>query len=174
MPVITPERMIVEDEAADSPLGRRRTLWISEAGGLTQFGALIEILEPGSRSSLKHWHSAEDEMVYVLDGEVTLIEGDAETLLRPGGAATFRAGDPLGALPGEQERRADALPRAGDAGASRRHRLSRPRPDLLPRPLAARRHLDRRPGRSGVESLWMNRWWNTTNQNVRIKPSIRV
>ena len=43
-----------------------------------------------------HWHSAEDEMVYVLDGEVTLIEGDAVIRLRPGDAATFRAGEAVG------------------------------------------------------------------------------
>jgi oxalate decarboxylase/phosphoglucose isomerase-like protein (cupin superfamily) len=39
-----------------------------------QFGAFVEILQPGSRSSLRHWHSAEDEMVYVLEGRVTLVE----------------------------------------------------------------------------------------------------
>ena len=96
MTVITPDRMILEEEPADGQDGPKRTLWISEAGGLTQFGASIEILQPGSRSSIKHWHSAEDEMVYVLDGEVTLIEGDTETLLRPGDAATFRAGEAVG------------------------------------------------------------------------------
>lgn len=96
MSVVTPERMVVEDEPADGPCGPRRTLWISEAGGLTQFGAFVEILEPGSRSSIKHWHSAEDEMVYVLDGEVTLIEGDTEHVLRASDAATFKAGVPIG------------------------------------------------------------------------------
>ena len=95
MAVITPDKMTVEDEA-DHPCGPRKTLWISEAGGLTQFGALIEILPPGSRSSIKHWHSAEDEMVYVLEGQVTVIEGETETLLHPGDAVTFRAGDPTG------------------------------------------------------------------------------
>ena len=67
-----------------------------QAGGLRQFGAFIEILPPGSTSSIKHWHSAEDEMVYVLEGEVTLTEGHTEVVLRPGDAATFRAGDPVG------------------------------------------------------------------------------
>jgi uncharacterized cupin superfamily protein len=51
------------------------THWISEAGGLTQFGACVEVLQPGSRLSIRHWHSAEDEFVYVLEGEVTAIEG---------------------------------------------------------------------------------------------------
>lgn len=96
MTVITPDRFIEEVIPAHGSDSPNRTLWISEAGGLTQFGAFIEVLQPGSRSSIKHWHSAEDEMVYVLEGEVTLIEGNAETLLRPGDAATFRAGVPVG------------------------------------------------------------------------------
>lgn len=96
MTVITAERLIVEDYPATHPCGPKRTLWISKPGGLTQFGAFVEILEPGSSSSIKHWHSGEDEIVYVLEGEVTLIEDKAVTQLRPGDAATFRAGDPVG------------------------------------------------------------------------------
>jgi uncharacterized cupin superfamily protein len=57
MPVITPARMIAEKRDADDICGPGQTLWISEAGGLTQFGALIDILPPGSRSSIRHWHS---------------------------------------------------------------------------------------------------------------------
>ncbi len=70
--------------------------WLTEPGLLTQFGAFIHILQPGTRSSIKHWHRDEDELVYVLEGEVTVIEGDTESLLQPGDAATFRAGHPLG------------------------------------------------------------------------------
>ena len=66
--------------------------WISEVGGLTQFGAFVETLQPGSRSAKRHWHSAEDELVYVLEGEVTLVQDAGETILRPGDAATFKAG----------------------------------------------------------------------------------
>ncbi len=96
MTVITPDRMIQEDASPDSPCGPSQTFWISEAGGLTQFGAFVEVLPPGSRSSIKHWHSSEDEMVYVLEGLVTLIEGDREIVLRPGDAATFKAGEAVG------------------------------------------------------------------------------
>ncbi|MEH2211646.1 cupin domain-containing protein [Nostoc sp.] len=96
MTVITPNSLIVEESPSHAAHEPNRTLWISEAGGLTQFGAFIEVLQPGSRSSIKHWHSAEDEMVYVLEGEIALIEGDAETVLRPGDAATFQAGVPIG------------------------------------------------------------------------------
>jgi uncharacterized cupin superfamily protein len=68
---------------------RRR---LARAGGLTQFGVNICRLEPGSASSQRHWHEAEDELVYVLDGEVVLVENDGETVMRPGDAAAFKAG----------------------------------------------------------------------------------
>jgi uncharacterized cupin superfamily protein len=96
MPTFTPDRFIVEEIPVDGQPAPDQTLWISEAGALTQLGAFIEVLQPGSRSTMKHWHSAEDELVYVLEGEITVIEGDTETVLRPGDAATFRAGVPVG------------------------------------------------------------------------------
>jgi uncharacterized cupin superfamily protein len=68
---------------------------IGDAGGLTQFGCHLERLPPGSRSSHRHWHATEDELVYVLGGEVVLIE-ETETVLRAGDAAAWRAGDPVG------------------------------------------------------------------------------
>jgi uncharacterized cupin superfamily protein len=94
MTVITPDTMLREDESSEG--AAKQVFWISEPGGLMQFGAFVEVLEPGARSSLKHWHSAEDELVYVLEGEVTLLEGDSVRALRPGDAATFRAGEPVG------------------------------------------------------------------------------
>lgn len=96
MTAITPESFVKEESPADGSIAPNLTLWISEAGGLTQFGAFVEVLQPGTRSSIKHWHSAEDELIYVLEGHPTLIEGDTETLLNPGDAATFRAGTPIG------------------------------------------------------------------------------
>lgn len=95
MPVIAPDDMQVE-ETTGGICGPKTARWIGDVGGLTQFGALIETLPPGSSSSVKHWHAAEDEMVFVLEGEVTLIEGDDETILRPGDAATFKAGVAVG------------------------------------------------------------------------------
>ncbi|MFK3737007.1 cupin domain-containing protein [Massilia sp. TN1-12] len=90
MPALTADQFIHESTEDVT------TAWISEAGQLSQFGAFIEVLQPGAQSSIKHWHSAEDEMVYVLDGEVTLVEGETETVLRPGDAATFRSGVAVG------------------------------------------------------------------------------
>ncbi|MEM8982402.1 MAG: cupin domain-containing protein [Pseudomonadota bacterium] len=69
---------------------------LSDAGGLTQFGAGEIELAPGSASSLYHWHMHEDEFVYVLSGEVVLVEDGLETILRKGDCATFKAGERVG------------------------------------------------------------------------------
>lgn len=68
---------------------RRR---LGDAAGLTDFGVNLTHLPPGNWSSLRHWHSHEDELVYVLKGEVTLVEDGGETVLRAGDCATFRKG----------------------------------------------------------------------------------
>jgi uncharacterized cupin superfamily protein len=73
--------------------GREKTV-LGDVVGLTQFGVNLTLLRPGAASALRHWHENEDEFVYVLDGEVVLIEDDGETLLRPGDAAGFKAGVP--------------------------------------------------------------------------------
>jgi uncharacterized cupin superfamily protein len=65
---------------------------LGDAGGLTQFGVNLCRIEPGSGSSIRHWHQHEDEFVYMLAGEAVLIEDGGETILRPGDAATFKAG----------------------------------------------------------------------------------
>lgn len=69
---------------------------LGDAGGLDRFGVNLCRLEPGSASSQRHWHDREDEFVYVVDGEVVLIEDEGETVLRAGDAATFKAGVPNG------------------------------------------------------------------------------
>jgi uncharacterized cupin superfamily protein len=65
---------------------------LGNAGGLSQFGVNLCRLEPGAASSLRHWHESEDELVYVLEGELVLVEDEGETVLRPGDAACFKAG----------------------------------------------------------------------------------
>jgi len=72
---------------------RRIKRALGDAGGLTQFGVNLTTLEPGAISSLRHWHAKEDEFVYVLEGEVTLITDAGEEVLRPGMAAAFPAGE---------------------------------------------------------------------------------
>jgi uncharacterized cupin superfamily protein len=60
--------------------------------GLDQFGVNLTRLKPGSQSSQRHWHEAEDEFVYVIEGELVLCENDGETVLKPGDAAGWKAG----------------------------------------------------------------------------------
>ena len=72
------------------------SLHLSVAGGITQFGAYLDTLDPGAWSSQRHWHQAEDEFVMVVEGEVVLIEDDGETVLRAGDCAGFKAGVPNG------------------------------------------------------------------------------
>jgi uncharacterized cupin superfamily protein len=89
--------------------GRRKTIYppeysagfdkrikraLGDAGGLTQFGVNLTTLEPGAMSALRHWHQHEDELVFVLEGEVTLITDAGEEMLGRGMAATFPAGEP--------------------------------------------------------------------------------
>ena len=65
---------------------------LGRAAGLTQFGVNVCTLKPGAASSQRHWHEHEDELVYVLQGEVVLVEDGGETILKPGDAAAWQAG----------------------------------------------------------------------------------
>jgi uncharacterized cupin superfamily protein len=65
---------------------------LGNAGGLTQFGVNISRLPPGVWSSQRHWHSHEDEFVWVLEGELVSITDDGEEVLRPGDCIAFKAG----------------------------------------------------------------------------------
>ncbi|MEP0070326.1 cupin domain-containing protein [Pyruvatibacter sp.] len=67
---------------------------VGDAMDLQQFGVRLECLRPGSRSSQRHWHEAEDEFVFVVSGELVLVEDD-ETNLSSGDAAGWRAGAPV-------------------------------------------------------------------------------
>ena len=57
--------------------------------GLTDFGVNLCTLRPGAWSSQRHWHTEEDEFVFMLAGEAVLVEEQGETLLRAGDAAVF-------------------------------------------------------------------------------------
>jgi uncharacterized cupin superfamily protein len=65
---------------------------LGDAAGLTDFGVNLLRLPPGTWSSQRHWHTAEDEFVYVLEGEVVLVTDAGEETLRPGHCAGFKAG----------------------------------------------------------------------------------
>lgn len=80
----------------DEPCRQRVRQRLGDAAGLTQFGINLLRLPPGAWSSQRHWHTGEDEFVYVVAGEVVLVTNDAEELLRAGDCAGFKAGDANG------------------------------------------------------------------------------
>lgn len=66
---------------------------LGDAARLQNFGVNLVRLAPGSCSALRHWHTCQDEFIYVLEGEVTLITNSGEQVLKSGMAAGFPAGD---------------------------------------------------------------------------------
>lgn len=76
----------------DAPCAERTRRRLGDAGGLRDFGVNLMTLPPGGWSSQRHWHSHEDELVYVLSGELTLIEDQGRTTLRAGDCAAFPKG----------------------------------------------------------------------------------
>jgi uncharacterized cupin superfamily protein len=71
--------------------GRHRRR-LGDAAGLKNFGVNLTRLDPGAESSMRHWHAKQDEFIYVLEGEVTLVTDAARQKLTPGMAAGFPAG----------------------------------------------------------------------------------
>jgi uncharacterized cupin superfamily protein len=76
----------------DAPCAERVRQRLGNAGGLTDFGVNLMRLPPGGWSSQRHWHTHEDEFVYLLEGELTLVEDGGETVLRAGDCAAFPKG----------------------------------------------------------------------------------
>lgn len=69
---------------------------LGDAVGLTQIGVNLTTLPPGKESSMRHWHTHEDELIFVIEGELTLVTDDGEQLLSAGTYAGFPAGQELG------------------------------------------------------------------------------
>jgi len=80
----------------DAPCAGRKRWKLGDAAGLTQFGVNLMRLPPGSWTSQRHWHTAEDEFVWVVSGEVVLVTDEGEEVLRAGDGAGFKAGVPNG------------------------------------------------------------------------------
>ena len=66
---------------------------LGDAAGLKNFGVNLTTLPPKSRSALCHWHTKQDEFIYVLSGELTLITDEGEEIVSAGQAAGFPAGE---------------------------------------------------------------------------------
>ncbi len=65
---------------------------LGDAAGLKNFGVNLTRLDPGAESSMRHWHAKQDEFIYVLEGEVTLVADAGRQKLKAGMAAGFPAG----------------------------------------------------------------------------------
>jgi uncharacterized cupin superfamily protein len=76
----------------DQPCATRIRQRVGNAGGLVDFGVNLMVLPPGAWSSQRHWHSHEDEFVYIISGQVTLVEDQGKTLLGAGDCAAFPKG----------------------------------------------------------------------------------
>ncbi len=76
----------------DAPCALRARQRLGDASGLTDFGVNLLHLPAGAWSSQRHWHSAEDEFVFVLEGEVALVTDAGEEILHAGDCAGFKAG----------------------------------------------------------------------------------
>jgi len=75
-----------------SRMGDRVKRRIGDACKLTKFGVNLVTLGPSAQSALRHWHTLEDEFVYVLEGEVVLVTNAGEQVLRAGDCAGYPAG----------------------------------------------------------------------------------
>jgi uncharacterized cupin superfamily protein len=80
----------------DQPCSKRFRRALGDAVGLTQFGVNLTTLPPGTWSSQRHWHTVEDEFVYIVAGEVVLVTDSGEQVLRAGDCAGFKGGSPNG------------------------------------------------------------------------------
>ena len=66
---------------------------LGDAFGLTSIGVSLTVLHPGVESSMRHWHDREDELIYLLEGELVLRTNDGEEPLQAGMVVGFKAGD---------------------------------------------------------------------------------
>ena len=80
----------------DEPCRARSDRSLGDAFGLRDFGVHLLTLDSGVWSSQRHWHSHEDEFIYVLEGTPTLVTDEGETVLEPGDVAGFPAGSKNG------------------------------------------------------------------------------
>ncbi len=75
-----------------TPVAPRQKQALGLAGGLSELGVNLTRLPPGAWSSQRHWHSHEEEFVYVLSGELVLVSDDGEQTLLAGDCAAFPKG----------------------------------------------------------------------------------
>ncbi len=80
-------------EPLHSSMGQREHRALGDACGLSKLGVNLVVLEPGAQSGLRHWHTLEDEFVYVLEGELSVLTDSGEQVLTAGMCAGYPAAD---------------------------------------------------------------------------------
>ena len=92
-PMLLPPRSICGyPEPYQSRVMPREKRSLGDPLGLTKIGVNLTTLLPGKESSMRHFHTHEDELVYVLEGEVVLRSDAGEQILTSGQCAGFPAG----------------------------------------------------------------------------------
>lgn len=122
MAALTPVVGTLYPPPFDTPCRARERTKLGDPAGLSQFGVNLLHLPPNAWSSQRHWHTAGDEFVYVLSGEVVLVTDSGEEILRAGDSAGFPAGDTNGHCLQNRSDRDARVPRSRDPHR-RRHRL---------------------------------------------------
>lgn len=94
MPIITPAQQF--SKRFPIPITSRRNLITGSASLVNSTSSVpsSKYFNPVLAPHIKHWHSDEDEMVDSLEGEITVVEGAVETVLRPGDAAASKMRPP--------------------------------------------------------------------------------
>src|SRR5689334_23095035 len=95
-PVVDPAQVTARNSSGYPEPYRSRVLprekrALGDAFGLTKVGINLTTLPPGKESSMRHWHTREDEFIFVVEGEVILRNGDGEFPIRAGQCAGFPA-----------------------------------------------------------------------------------
>jgi len=92
-PTLSPGRRgTVYPEPFKAEVADREKWKLGDLYGLTQFGVNLVDLAPGAWSAQRHWHTREDELIYVLEGELHLVTDSGAQALTAGMVAGFPAG----------------------------------------------------------------------------------
>lgn len=102
-PTNRPKAIVARDAATRAKLSNYPELFASRMAGrekrplgdifgLSNFGVNLTRLPPHTVSALRHAHSRQDEFVYILSGEATLVTDEGELQLQAGMCAGFAAG----------------------------------------------------------------------------------
>lgn len=101
---------------------------LGDVFGLRNFGVNLTHLDPGAVSALQHAHAVQDEFIFVLEGNPTVVVGDDEYQLSPGDCMGFKAGTGVAHQLVNRTREIVAYIEAGDRTPG--ERVEYPRDDL--------------------------------------------